>query len=181
MRMVKFWSIILLTVMMLPVMVACGGDDDDIDGGGITYTEAEIFDILNGQWAIKGEINTEDQNGEKRKADYSGKITFSVSGKNHYVSDLSDITMVDDGTKKLNFLRNFIRVGSSTFKDYLAYRVLKKDSKTYLCFQSYLGDNGCLNYQILSLNKNSFKLVLDYNVYSDNKNLGRIYMTMISQ
>ena len=32
MKQIKFWSILLLTVMMMPLVASCGGDDGD-DGG----------------------------------------------------------------------------------------------------------------------------------------------------
>lgn len=178
MKKIKIWSMILLTVMMLPIMVACTSDDDGEGGGIISYTEAEIVEMLKGQWAIKGEISIENPIGGKNKADYSGTITFSVKNDRHFVSDLSPVTLFKDDQKKVA-LKRLIVVGSTSSSD--DYKILRKESKTYIRFRSYYGNGGYVTFQILSLSKNSFKLVLDEIINDDEWNLGHVHMTMISQ
>ncbi len=40
-KQMRIWSMMMLSVMTLPMMVACGGDDSD-DGGGIDTTPISL-------------------------------------------------------------------------------------------------------------------------------------------
>ena len=160
----KILSFMLLAmVFVMPAFVSCSSDDDE---GALNYTSEEIVEMLTGKWAIKGKFIINSVEGNKKQGEYSGEISFSKSDKGIWVSKYRCKTInVDD----LEF--NLIKY-SSSYDSYSKYEVMRKDSKLYL---SLPGNSRYLNFQIISISKTSFKLILD----EPSEEIS--YVTMISQ
>ena len=161
---------IIMVMMQIVCFGSCSSDSDGSDGE-VSYTSDEIVEILTGRWSIKGQINWENQS-QTDAGEYTGSIEFSKSEKRNWVSYLdAPVTYEKSGEKSnLNKIIRSRRAGS----DYEKYEVMRSNGKMYLCLPT---SSGYWPFQIRSMNKNSFKLVLDEPLTSG----GRLYVTMISE
>ena len=155
MKKIKIWSMMMLVAMVLPMMVACGGDDDNNNNNNLSYTSDEIVELLTGTWAIQGEYRCAENENTTNAFHYTAQIQFKAN-KSFQVKNLTI-----DETKATVFLSN-----------YHGYEIIKKEGKTYITFVLYenIGNGTAYrkeDFQIVSLNKNSFQLI--YENSSDNR------------
>ena len=171
MKKMKLLSAILLTAMALSSMVACSSSDDE-DGGGVSYTESEIVELLTGKWGVSGDLKVvENETGKVLEGNYTGHITFS-SSKSISTGSTSHCTRNDFDTEGLS---DDSYMNHQIFYNYFfgsRYEIVKKDGKIYICIGPYSQNL----FEIVSLNKNSLKLVLN----QDWKNGTHVYMTVVS-
>lgn len=178
MKKVTIWSMLMLAVLALPMLTACGGDDDGGGGnGGANYTSEEIVELLTGKWAIYGHAKLTDIEGLLKEGDYTGTIEFKSDQK---FTVTSSTLFEFEGISANGQVSNFPITLKDLLDNYRPYSVLKKNGKTYISF----GDSTLpMTFQIQSITKSSFKLVLDENVYDSNdksKVVGHIYISMIA-
>ena len=83
MKKMKFWSIMMLVAMVLPLMVACGGDDDDSPAG------VGGLESLYGTWRYTSGYAVE--NGAKH---HEKTINADDAGYLHFENHGSDICIV---------------------------------------------------------------------------------------
>ena len=163
MKTVKFWSIILLTMMSFPVMVSCSSDDESNDGSAAAYTESEVKDILQGKWEVSGIVSasySSTNHGTDISESYTGTVEF-INNQFKYRYEPANAGITE-----------YIR----TYLCYPYYELLKKSGKYYIDISG--------NYyylEILSLSKNSFKMALDEDIKKGGKVIGHIHITMISK
>lgn len=190
---IKFWSVLMLAVMTLSVMVACGNDDEDNSPS--AYTEAEIVDILTGNWGVYGEARVTAYDTNETVTDsYKGTIEF---GTNKTVK-----FKITEATQKVIYTSYIPDGFHYTYEHYIEelfidnyykYSILRKGGKNYICFGS--SDNP-FAFEIVSLKKNTFMLRLDNDIYNykdqyfftniiltvkdKSKATGHAYMTVVS-
>ena len=183
MKKVSLWSILMLVVLTLPLLTSCGGDDGD-SSGSVNYTSDEIVELLTGKWEVYGHVKTTSSNTdviENIDGDYTGTIEFLDTKKVKVNSPvIQEIKQTDpDGSKhtyKIT-LRDFI-------SDYYKYSIIRKNGAAYISFGT--GDEKWPNhYKIVSLTKNSFKLIRDdtWQMGDNQKNPYTVHfeITIISQ
>ena len=146
--------------MVLPIMVACGDDDDNV-GNGISYTESEIVEILTGKWGINGFVRISTDGGEKIEGDYTGTVEFTNDQKYIFKCSVIEGTQIS--------LSSLIEGNN-----YQKYSVLRKNGNSYITFGS---SSNYKSFQIVSINKNSFKLIEDEDMPSSL----HYYITIISE
>ncbi len=176
MRKMKFLSTILLAVMTMSTMVACSSSSDDEDGGGVSYTESEIVELLSGTWKVSGDLKVvEKETGKVLEGNYDGNITFTSSQKVIFGSTSNctrndfDTQDYSDNNRFMNHKVNSQYILCSTYRD---YEIVKKNGKIHLDLSPYHK----YFFEIVSLNKNTFKLVLN----QDCDDGTHVYMTVIS-
>ena len=152
------------------MLFSCSSDDDSSD---VNLTSAEILALLEGKWMVSGELSTTNSETQESIEDrYKGMIEFINNHKFSFT--------VSEGNK-YNVGDFSIYPEEIFVNDAYVYSLLKKDGKNYITFSTLLPQpSNFFNFEIVSLNKNSFKLVLDTDIVIDNKTVGRIYMTMYS-
>ena len=159
MKKTLFGSLVMLVVLMMPMLTSCGGDDGD-SSGSVNYTSDEIVELLTGKWEVYGHVKMTSSNTdiiENIDGDYTGTIEFLDTKKVKVNSSvIQEIKQTDtDGSKytvKIT-LRDFI-------SDYYKYSIIRKNGAAYISFGT--GDENRPNhYKIVSLTKNSFKLIRD--------------------
>lgn len=168
----KILSFMLMAmVLVLPTCISCSSDDDG--GGSSNYTSEEITELLMGKWVIGGNIEckttTINFNGQyKGTLEFKDKNRFSFSitegDKYEYQTELNG-----EVVNKSTYLERSV-VPSSGY-----YSILKRGGDTYLIM-----DNSNFPFKIVSLKKNSLKLVLDEDFVDNNNENGHVYMTIIS-
>ena len=162
----------LLVVMALPIMVACNNGDDSEE---LSYTEAEVVEILTGQWEVYGELNAyANETGESFSDNYKGIIEFKANQSLNF--------KVTEGQ-----MMSYSDRHGSTYEYYpeesiirKKYSLMKKEGKYYITFGSTYEP---YTFEILSLTKTSFKMRMDDDIYDDDTDrnaLGHIYMTLNS-
>ncbi len=152
---------LLLVLGLFPIFIACNNDDDS---GEINLTSDEIVSFLKGKWVVSGELRYSNaENGENFINHYKGTIEFDDNHKFAF--------SVIEGNK----YGGSICLEKKIVDDYYGYSLLKKDKKSFIVFT-----NGSSNFEIVSLKKNSFRLVLNKDKFVDNKKVEHIYMTMDS-
>ena len=161
--------------LMVPACVSCSSDDD----GASNYTSEEISELLKGKWTIGGDIKCKTTNiifedhykGTIEFKD-NNKFSFSITEGDNYEYQYE----MGGGTvgKESTYLEKCFVYSSDT------YKILKKGGDNYLIlhYSKY-------PFKIVSLKKNSLKLVLDEDIIDDyilnyNKENGHIYMTILS-
>ena len=156
----------LLVMGLLPIFVACSSDDDSSD---VNLTSDEIVTLLKGKWEVSGELRANNTEiGETFNGRYKGTIEFKDNQKFTFVVTEGDKYYTDDIS---------IYLEEVLVNDNYKYSTLKKDGKNYIAFGS---NNQPYNFEIISLKKNSFNLVLNTDNVVNKKTVGRIYMTMYS-
>lgn len=182
MRKIKKWSMIMLMFVALPLIVSCGDDDNATD-----LTTEEIVNMLTGKWDIKGTVRVDyvysdivlegDYTGTKDydlkwEGDYTGTIEFTEN-KDCYIHNSSKIYLRD---KQGNIYRENGISLTSELSYFLEekYSILRKNGKTYIAF-------GKQSFQIVSLNKNSFKLLEDEDIDYGYGETVHYYITIISK
>lgn len=75
MKQLKLWSILMLTVMTMPVMVSCGGDEEDDDNG--SGVNIDGVNVINGKKLVGLEIYDE----EKSSLPMNFKIEYDSKGR----------------------------------------------------------------------------------------------------
>ena len=158
MKKTLFGSLVMLVVLMMPMLTSCGDDGDSSES--VNYTSDEIVELLTGKWEVYGHVKITSSNTdiiENIDGDYTGTIEFLDTKKVKVNSPvIQEIKQTDtDGSKytvKLT-LRDFI-------SDYYKYSIIRKNGASYISFGT--GDENRPNhYKIVSLTKNSFKLIRD--------------------
>ena len=144
----KLWSLTMLAVLALPLMVACGDDDDNSTSN---YTEAEIVDLLTGTWEIQGNYRAAVNENTYNEFDYTARIEFKEN-KTFRVRNYKPNYKIQSTAVSLSSMRG--------------YEIVKKNGKTYICFELCEAfDNGAsyrkADFLIVSLKKNSFKLIYE--------------------
>lgn len=170
----KFLSTFLLAVITMSTMIACSGSDDE-DGGGVSYTESEIIELLSGTWEVSGDFKiVESETGKRMEGTYTGKIEFKANQKisRNFTSNCTRNDYHTEGQNDNSFMNSTI---CSLIDSYNTYKIIKKDGKIFLDFNS---DNNY--FEIKSLNKNTFKFVLDKDIKYDGKIYFHVYMTVVS-
>lgn len=158
-------------------MVACGGDDNEQnswnDETAINYTIDEIKEILSGEWNVYGNISITYLE-EKEKdftQDYKGIITFTNEEKD-FISAKLKVTegkaYFVSGNGQTYFAENQLIPGGKC-------TIIKINGKTYN-LQTTLGSR----FEIISISKSSFKMVLENDITSDGKVIGHTHMTVYS-
>ena len=160
----KILSFMLMAmVLVMPTCVSCSSDDE----GASTYTSEEITELLMGKWTISGDLNCETTS---LSFDEHYKGTIEFKNNNKYVFNVTE----SDLYKGLGKIVEYSFANSSS-----SYSVLKKGGDSYLI----LGNSKC-PFKIVSLKKNSLKLVLDEDVIDlyilNSKQSGHVYMTILS-
>ncbi|MBP3787843.1 MAG: hypothetical protein ILA22_06875 [Prevotella sp.] len=158
MKKFKIWSMMMLVAMALPMMVACGGDDDN-DGGGVSYTESEIVEMLTGKWQINGFVRMSAETGEKYEGNYTGTVEFTAAQK--YIFKSSDIFEV---SVSFNNQISTVKISLPDLiwgNNYQKYSILRKNGKIYLTFGT---SSRYQSFQIVSLTPSSFRLVEDEDI-----------------
>ena len=167
----KVYSTILMLTITIGVLnlCSCGGNDD---GGGVSYTESEIVELLTGTWGVSGELKYTE--GDKRmEGTYTGSLEFR-SNLHYYPSLNCNCTRNDfhsEGQNDNNEMKNIIY---RSIPAYPVYSILKKDGKIYIVFSNY-------SFEIVSLTKNTFKFVLDQDIEYNGKIYSHVYMTVVSK
>ena len=184
MKNLKKWSMKILMLATLPLMVACGDDDSD---NTTNLTTEEIVNMLTGNWAIKGTVRVDyedyylalegDNSGTKDydlkwEGDYTGTIEFKenkgcdIQTSKILLRDSQGNIWRDKGNNSFSCSLSYL-----IYED--KYSVLRKNGKSYITF-------GKQSFQIVALNKNSFKLVEDEDLdgYGGTKHY---YITIISE
>ena len=163
----NIWAILMM-VLISAGFISCGSDDEE--GNNISYTETEIVELLSGKWEIAGVINISSEFGESVR-DYTGTIEFK--NNNRCIITGSYIYEVDGREQEMS-LHSLFPSNS--------YSVLRKGGKSYIGFGT--NNSGIKNFQIVSLNKTSFKLVYDETIKSKTSTSETIdvhyYITMYS-
>ena len=145
----------LFIMGLMPIFVACSSDDDSSD---VNLTSDEILTLLKGKWEVSGEFRANDtEAGKTFDSRYKGTIEFKDNEK--YIFSVTE-------GEKYNSSSTYLVEGIVNNRNY--YTTLKKDGKNYISFRSRYSYS---DFEIVSLNKNSFKLVLNTN---------NVYMTMYS-
>lgn len=162
-----FISMSMLVCLVLPIMVACSSDDDDE----MSYTSDEIVEILNGKWGISGEFRVIFPDGDKmvtKEGNYTGTIEFKKDQKYTVQSTtLFEYEFTFNGKKEnRKYTLEKLLYGST-------YSLLKKGGEYYITF----GSSDYFSFKIISLNKKSFKLVLDEYYEKSNET---IFLTIVS-
>jgi hypothetical protein len=177
MKKLKFWSMLLLAVMVLPLTVACSDDDEEEEE--IDYTSSEIVDLLLGGWDVHGslKVTSNDKNFETVSDNFKGTIEFKKSS-NGYQSFNFTITENDLDIKPEG---RFIWLSSPKG----CFMITKRQGHPYVHFGCDGDYDDAGLFKIVSLSKSKFKMVLDvdyydyYNLYD--KIERHAYMTLISE
>lgn len=174
MKKLRFWSTLVLAVMMMPVMVSCGDDDDDNGSGGgsnISYTPEEIVDILIGNWEVYGHYEIPVDN-KVYESDYTASATFKNRvGFDNYIymyMDTSDVFY----TLEYRYNKHYVNLNDLN-NGY--YSIIRKNGKSFLRTTMripYVRDRnsldykdlGFLDFQIVNLSKTKLKLVADQDI-----------------
>ena len=177
MKRLKFWSILMLAVMLMPVTVSCSSSDDNKSS---EYTSDEIVKLLTGKWVITGDvIITQTETGKKMEGDYDGTIEFkeSQSFNRSITANCTHNDFPVEGYSDDELLQKYVLYFLDNYKK---YTITKKNGKNYISFK---GSINC-DFEIINLEKTSMRLILDDNIssnYDDNIKTAHIYMTIISQ
>lgn len=175
MKKMKFLSTILLAVMTMSTMIACSGSDDE-DGGGVSYTESEIIELLSGTWEVYGELKeVESETGKRLEGTYTGKIEFKANQKisRSFTSNCTRNDFHIEGENDNSLMNSMI---NNVIGSYYSYKIIKKDGKIFIAF-----NNDNYYFEIRSLNKNTFKFVLDEDIEYNGTIYGHVYMTVVSK
>ena len=180
MKRIKIWSMMMLVAMAMPMMVACGGDDsngnDSNDGTAANYTEQEVMDILKGEWDVSGYLNVTYNDEEYQKNNYSGEYTAKLIFDPSNNNKKSYYYKIDKSLEAANYVSSIL----GTSGVYYQYSLIKKNSKYYFYRSNYHDE-----FEIQSLSKTSFRMVLDQDKYflSDNntKHTYHVRMTISSK
>ena len=174
MKQIVNWRLLFVVITMLSC-VACSSDDEKIE-----YTSDEIIDMLEGSWVIGGDLSIISNSSEVANLSdsYKGTITFErgTSRINSYIKITETNTDVDD----YHYKPEGMFISQSGFKG--CCKILKKEGKPYIQFGSdgsyYLG-----LFEIVSLSKTSFKMVLDedYENLSNWEKGCHVHMTLQTQ
>lgn len=180
MKKYKIWSMMMLVVMALPLMVACGDDDSDSnDGTAAAYTEQEIMDILIGSWDVSGNLtitfNDKEYQEKNFSGEYTGELTFDPNETNEktYIYKIFGGDKLSDYYPEVLFIKNNYPY---------SYNLIRKDGNNYIKFDS---SDDCY-FEIQSLTKTSFRLVLDqdlkyYNSETKERIVYHVRMTINSK
>ena len=172
MKKMKFLSAFFVAVMTMSTMIACSGSDDE-DGGGVSYTESEIVELLSGTWEVSGELKiVESETGKRREGTYTGKIEFKANQRisRSFTSNCTRNDFHTEGQNDNSLMNSMINDAI----DY-NYKIIKKDGKIFIAF-----NNANIYFEIKSLNKNTFKFVLDQDNEYNGKIYNHVYMTVVS-
>ena len=160
----------LFTVLTMLMFISCSSNDDSMD---VNLTPAEIKALLEGTWTVNGELRVSNSK-QKESFDgrYKGMIEFKGNKYTFKVTEGDKYTVVEDYS---------IYLAEAIVCHTYEYSIVKIDGKKYIKFRTHLGvPSGTFNFEIVSLNNNSFKLILDTDNVVDNEKVGRIYMSMYS-
>lgn len=161
---------LMMTAFLSVGFISCGDDDG---GSGISgMTTAEIQALLQGKWAVSGQYELNEQwiygvekDKNEEKGSYTGSIEFKLDGTYRFES------YDEEGDS--------IHLGE-VLPSWGKYTILKKNGKTYIAVETYDSYHDEMLFEIVTLNKNSIKLVL---TDSGKGNEGRYewsyYMTII--
>ena len=150
-------GLILIAVMSLG-LTACGSDDDGGSGGSVNYTSDEIIELLKGKWEVYGHVKRTSSNTdivENIDGDYTGDIEFKDGQKVRVNSSTIQMVKMKVGGLYQDYpltLDFFIDESSK-------YKIIRKNGAAYISFKP--DSKFPYDYKIVSLNKNSFKLVMD--------------------
>lgn len=103
MKQIKFWSILLLTVMMMPLVASCGGDDGD-DGG-------NTGNPLVGTWWVE-----KTSKGYVKYSEITYNADFTCTWR-EYKQDRTTLTDSDTGKYKIEGNKLLIWWNSDTTPD----------------------------------------------------------------
>lgn len=181
MKRVLYLSIKMLLLMMLPLMVACGSDDDNgNDGTAAAYTEEEIMSILKGGWDVSGNLTVtynSTEFGEDIYDNYEAYIEFDPFNSNarayFFEVKKGDVIIKASG---YSYHPERLYVYESMAKGN-GYKFLRKNEKCYINFTK----TEPYNFEIQSLTKKSFRLVLDEDINEGGKVIGHVHMTLNSK
>lgn len=180
MKKVSFWSIILIAMIALPMLVACSSDDDGNDGSAAAYTEEEIMSILKGAWDVSGNLTityNSAQFGEDIFDEYEGYIEFDPFNKNSraYFFKVNNGKVIIE-TTNYSYHPERIFIYESMAKGN-GYKLIRKSEKYFINFTK----TEPYDFEIQSLTKKSFRMVLDEDLYENGKVIGHVRMTLNSK
>ena len=169
--------------MTLPMMIACSSDDEGEENSRSNvdtnaYTAQEIVDLLTGKWIIYGKfegyyiIKNLDM---REEFEYTGTIEFKADKKVKIQSDKIPVKIVRNGQVE--------EIYHSLNNMFDSYSIYKKEGRNYISFNEKNPNSISLfsyDYQIESLDKNTFKLILDQDILYEDNVIGHVHMTMIS-
>ena len=170
----------MLVVMVLPMMVACSGDDNSNDGSAAAYTEEEIMSILKGGWDVSGNLTityNSTESGEDIFDDYEAYIEFDPFNKNsrtYFFKVNNGKVIIKAETHSYHPERLFIYESMAKGN---GYKIIRKSEKYYINFTK----TEPYNFEIQSLTKKSFRMVLDDDLIEDGKVIGHVRMTLNSK
>ena len=157
---------LLFGLGLLTLLVACSKDDDN-DSGVAELTEAEIVELLQGEWDVHGEIKFHPASGANFEDNYKGNIKFMENNKFRF--------KVTEG----NEYKNWGYLEEIFVDDQYRYTLLKKNGRRYIVFVSRQEPYE-FEFEIVLLKANRFRLVYDQDVSREGKHLGSLYMSIIS-
>ena len=153
---------------LLSMLVACSKDDDDNNVSDVAQlTEAEIVELLQGEWDVHGDIKFHSASGSKFEDNYKGNIKFIQKNKFRF--------KVTEGNK----YKNWGYIEELFVDDQFGYTLLKKNGRRYIVFNS-TQEPYEFEFEIVLLKANRFRLVYDQDVSDEGKQLGSLYMSIIS-
>ena len=151
MKSIKVVKVMILASFSVLLFGACSSDDNN--GDDILYTSNEIIEILTGKWNIYGHVRISGDTDRVVDSDYTGTLEFKADQK--YSAKSSVIS-----TMGINNINGETYTWDEDIYDYLGdasyhkYSIIRKSDKYYIEF-------GHSTFEIVSLTKKSFKLVLD--------------------
>lgn len=164
----------LVMALIVPACLSCSSDDDGVSN----YTSEEITELLKGKWTISGDIKCKTSN-INFDGYYKGTIEFKDKNKFTFSITEGDKYKYEYNVDGKIYERSTY-LESSFVYNLDEYKILKRGGDTYLVlgYSRY-------PFKIVSLKKNSLKLVLDediidsYLLHYDKEN-GHVYMTILS-
>lgn len=113
MKQLKLWSILMLTMMTMPIMVACGGDDEEDDNGSGVIIDG--VNVINGKKLVGLEIYSDEDPSSLSlnvKIEYDSKGRMSKILFEQYTIDYD----VNTNTYKQYFSGNFKEYASIDYE-----------------------------------------------------------------
>ena len=174
MKELRFLKVMLFTAFSIFMVEACSSDDDN--GDDISYTSNEIIEILTGKWEIYGHVRISGDTDRKVDSDYTGIIEFKADQKYNAKSSIISTTGI-------NNINGETYTWDEDLYDYLGdasyhkYSIIRKNDRYYIEFAH-------ATFQIMSLTKKSFKLIMDEDVAwgsLDDPHYAHQYISIISK
>lgn len=175
MKELRLLEVMLLSVFSIFMVEACSSDDDN--GDDISYTSNEIIEILTGKWEIYGHVRISGDTDRMVDSDYTGTIEFKSDQKYSANSSVISTTEIQNNKSGKTYTIN------NDISDYLGdasyhkYSIIRKNDRYYIEFAH-------ATFQIISLTKKSFKLIMDEDVAwgsLDDLHYAHQYISIISK